>query len=228
MSNWVSMIRCGASTFEVVVGSGDNCRSYTIHEGLARQESGFFDAALNRGWKESENRTVYIPGYHSNHFELFFAFIYHRVIFSSKGDDLADPNSHDREWMRLAHAWALDNYLQATDFKDAITDAIIEKTFTCKRDDPAPTHRVIYPESLPGTPIRMLMVQIAFEKWSSCVLKAERNDSSWSDFFFDLAVRSHEIEDDIDTEDLCDRDICHYHEHRVSNTPCYRGKSMFA
>ncbi|KAK3687004.1 hypothetical protein LTR37_019256 [Vermiconidia calcicola] len=152
---------------------------------------------------------------------MFFLWTYTRRIYSNQEGDVEGQT--DKEWDRLANVWALGAYLQATDFKDAITDAIIEKALT---DSVYQTmHAIINAKSVEGAPIRRLIVDIAATRWDTETLKAQQNDPVWSDFFRDLSIalmagRPSSVLERARWE----YDHCAYHEHRDLNTPCYRTK----
>lgn len=202
--------------------------TFKIHDKLGRRASKFFAAALKKGWKEGEKRTAHLSEYDPEHFQLFFSYIYHRGIFSSESDDVRQDETTtrtDKEWDRLAKAWALGNYLQATEFKDAVADAIFEKAYSLGSEEyqyTGPMHEIIYPNSTSQAPIRRLLVDIAAAHWNLDWIKAQKNDPQWSEFFWDLTIMQREAWEEHGTLefDLRIEDTCEYHEHAPNK--CYR------
>ena len=126
---------------------------------------------------------------------------------------------------RLVDAWALGNYLQAIDFKDAIVDAIIQKVNRSGPLVPQTMHQIVYPKSLSGTLIRRLTVDIAAYRWDTRYLKLQKIDTDWSDFFLDLSVVLSDMRLAGSTsKPQFETNPCAYHEHRIRNTPCYKTK----
>lgn len=203
----------------------DNAKSFSLHQQLARDESGFFDSAFRGKWKDTESKVIRLPEYDAEHFQLFYLWIYAHKIFSAKADDV--QGSVDKEWDRLANAWALGAYLQATDFKDAVTDAIMDKVSQNRRSASQSMHEIIYPKSLANADIRRLIVDIAVSCWNKETLEARSNDPSWADFFRDLSIalvdQRHYGHSHL-PKSPWDADKCWYHEHRTSNAVCYRSK----
>lgn len=226
----------GNTTITIIVGPEDDSTSFSVHESLVRQESGFVEAIFRNGWKENEKRIVRLPEHDAEHFKIFFNFIYTGFIFSSKpGDAFADKPEKDAEWTRLAYAYALGNYLQASDFKDAMMDAMIDKVKKSKQCSHQTMYQIIYPNSVPGSGVRKLLVDVAATRWTWEFLKQQHSAPEWSDFFLDLSIAHHEIRafpsrktivwDNVDT--------CQYHGHQ--NSPqfefnrmrCYKQKRRF-
>ncbi|KAK4539588.1 hypothetical protein LTR36_010524 [Oleoguttula mirabilis] len=114
-----------------------------------------------------------------------------------KDGDHAD-GTLDLEWVRLVRAWALGFHLQATDFQDAVIDAILQKIHTAPRGVPPMLHRVVFSNTKPGSQLRRLIVDIAAWRWDTEFLKAQRSDGAWrgsdtwADFSMDLALLFNE------------------------------------
>lgn len=217
----------GNSCFTVLVGPNEESKSFTLHEQLAREKSDFINAAFRNEWKESEQNIIRLPDYHPEHFELFLLWIYNHTIFSSKeGDEpVQQLGGVDKEWDRLASAWVLGAYLQAPDFRDAVTDAIIEKLSSCFSKFNQSMHEIIYANTDASAPIRKLIVDIAIWRWDESILKAQKNDPAWSDFFYDLsiAMMSARKTADFGASPPWVKDPCAYHEHH-KDSACYKSK----
>ena len=188
--------RYGNSSFTVLVGSGDSVESFSLHQQRACQKSGFFEAAFGNEWKEKEEKLIRLPDYEPEHFHIFFLWLYGSKIYSSQDGDIgADENESvtggdetDREWERLAYAWTIGAYLQCPEFKNAIVDAIIDKSTWAKKPLEQDMHAIVYPKSEDNAPIRKLIVDIAASYSSAYTISCLKNDPAWSDFFRDLSI----------------------------------------
>lgn len=214
----------GVARYDLHVPPQDEPTSFSLHEQLVRKESGFIEAAFRNGWKESEEKVIHLPDHDPEHFQLFFLWVYNHIIFSAKEED-APEGETDKGWDRLANAWALGAYLQAPDFRDAVADAIIEKLWFGFKFGQS-MHESIYPSTDANAPIRKLIVDIATWRWDPSILKKQKNDGSWSDFFYDLSVAMMSSRKTIDLSGSPPwvRDPCAYHEHLNKNSACYKSK----
>lgn len=193
-----------------------------MHQTLVSEQSQFFAKTFSKSWKENVERVVRLPDCQPAHFQLFFLWLYKRCIFS--GSD-ALRGAIDPEWSLLAHAWLLGDYLQATDFKDAITDTLIAKVSDTFLGAWQTMHEIIYPRSTHNAPIRRLIADIAACKWENQDIKTLRVDPEWAEFLPDLSAalaerRGKEFGEDVPWES----DRCRYHEHAQAGTPCYSSK----
>lgn len=166
---------------------------FSLHEALARNESGFTEAAFRKGWKESEDRVIHLPEHEPEHFRLFFNFIYARAVFNTQDANSEIGGENDPEWIRLVNAWALGNYLQAGDFKDALVDAIIQKVQKTGQHVPQKMHERLYPKSTSGALIRRLIVDIAATRWTAEDVEGQQNGAAWSEFFHDLSTEMMQL-----------------------------------
>ncbi|KAF1967691.1 hypothetical protein BU23DRAFT_573000 [Bimuria novae-zelandiae CBS 107.79] len=74
-------------TFTIVI-VGEKETKFVVHEGFLTHYSDYFRAALQRGFKEAETKTVTLKEEHSATFELFVHWVYHqRFPDASEGDD---------------------------------------------------------------------------------------------------------------------------------------------
>lgn len=203
------------------MGPEEEAKRFSLHKSLAVNESGFFESTFRNDWKESSENVIRLPDRDPEAFEMFFLFIYTRRIYSRQANDLFG-NDGPSEWYRLAHAWTLSAYLQATDFQDAIADAVLEKA-SLKSASLHDIHKIIYANSIIGTPVRKLFVDLAVWKWDVVSLEAQSNGLSWSDFFRDLSIALLKTRGSTEEARVV-KYSCDYHEHRLRGTICYRAK----
>lgn len=224
---------------KVMVSGSDNSQTFILHQTTARQESRFFDHAMNTDIRDDEIAFVHIAGHSPESFQIFLNFVYGRAVYSAADDDAVSRNSgkvlgivqNDEEWDRLAHAWVLGAYLEATDFQDAVVDAITAKVAKSGPFAPQTMHQIIYPNSAPGSTIRRLLVHIAASHWPASHVRHLWKRSDWSVFFFDLscellhktskATRKHGSR----VLSALSKSRCAYHDHDpVDADSCYKKK----
>lgn len=214
-------LRFGETSFSILVGPPDEEQRFSLHKDLAINKAGFFENAFRNEWKESSENTVHLPDHKPEHFQIFFLWTYSRRIYTSEPRKVSDGTT---EWDSLAGAWALGAYLQAADFQDAVTDAIIE---TAGNDVAArhTMHETIYANSVAGAPIRKLLVDIAVWRWDSTLLEEQDNGAAWADFFRDLSIALVKARSN-STSHAAVKPNCDYHEHQRKGLPCYKTKKF--
>ncbi|GAB1731873.1 hypothetical protein NU195Hw_g5190t1 [Hortaea werneckii] len=216
----------GPTIFTFLVGAEGVPSTSLVHENLIRRHSKFVEAISRNDWKEKESRVIEFPEHDEEYFRIFFDYIYSHNIFRSINNDcLSGKLMEDKEWDRLAHCWALGAYSQATNFQNAITDAIVEKVLSLQGQQPLQTmHKIIYPHSRAGSGVRKLPVDIAIHGWSTDFLKEQSMGMEWAGFFFDLSVATYAYRgEDFDTPMYRMSRDCYYHSHEYSfgNATCH-------
>ena len=181
-----NLLSFGDASFTVLVGPPDNAKRFSLHKALAVNASAFFDGAFRNEWKESSENVVHLPAHDPEHFEIFFLWLYTRRVFSYQANGFVRDGGGE-EWDRLANAWALGAYLQATDFKDAIADVVVEQAGQVSASMHS-LHKIIYANSVAGAPIRKLIVDVAVWRWEASTVEAQASDASSSDFYRDLSI----------------------------------------
>jgi hypothetical protein len=224
--------RLGGDIITVLVGPKATAARFFVHSDLVSQHSDFFQACLKKGWKEAEERIVRLPdlpGNSATAFEDFHSFLYTGKVYSAIEGEVNRPNA-DGEWGRLVGAWILGEVLLSGSFKDAVSDAILDKLNT----------GLYYPTSLfcsaykygsANSAFRRLMVDIAVYHWDDDTmskLHTERDQAAILPFYQSIAVallqwkQQPEIAKSADSPTKLEG-TCFYHEH--GDKPCY--KTMF-
>lgn len=158
-------------------------------------------------------------------FDVFFRFLYSGKIFTMKDGDLtvSDQGNTDKEWPRLRDCWIMGEKLLSNSFKDAITDALIEKVSTDSKY-PLSIHEGIFLESGGQVGMRKLLVDLATWYWTAESIS--RSNGQGTEFFFQVALAMKKLR----PTDLTGKapfekeDTCIYHDHGESSA-CY--KTMF-
>ena len=105
-------------------------KTFIIHKSVLVKHSDVFKAAKNGSWAESESGKVTLPEHNVESFELFANFLYNGKVASAKHGDIESATATvtcDSEWATLGNAWCLEQQLLSTNFKDAISDALLAK-----------------------------------------------------------------------------------------------------
>ncbi|KAK3669953.1 hypothetical protein LTR78_010125 [Recurvomyces mirabilis] len=226
----------GNDIVTVIVGPDHDTTTFVIHDALARSHSDLIDDHFKSGGAETKDRVVCLPEHEAEHFRIFHNFIYGRHIYSGKiGDFDKDEVEEDKEWGRLAKAYALGDHLKAPAFKDAVTDAVIEKALhpgPLAWATPKSMHEIIYAHSKAGAGLRRLLVDLAATRWTVETLEAQKKSVDWADFFFDLSMTMRKLKSGKSQValDKCQEmgSTCVYHDHGeagdVGVVNCYKVK----
>ncbi|KAK5119280.1 hypothetical protein LTR85_007636 [Meristemomyces frigidus] len=212
----------------IVVGVGDDEKTFYIHQNIVKDHSDFFAAALNKGWKEAEDGIVRLPTEVLAHFELFARFVYFGKIYAAKAKaDSEDDEAHATRVGVEAHVlfdcWIMGDRLMAVSFKDAVHDAITQ-LIRDERLIPVDFQNSVYPKTAGPNSLRRLLVDVAVWGWAKDILPACEMDASWMEFFRDVAVRGQEANKAQHTMTApFMKHGCVYHEHVAAGKPCYTG-----
>lgn len=152
---------------------GEEQQEFYVHEKLVRTNSKFFDTTLNKKWKEGQERVVKLPETAPRDFKIWVKFLYTGRVFLR--DDRAqvvmeDGTFESEEYGVWDSCYALGDFLQDTDFKDALIDALIEGMATTV-DYPLEVANCIYPYSGKGSAHRSLAIDVLVNIWDRKLYK---------------------------------------------------------
>jgi hypothetical protein len=135
LRSYTNTIRSIASQ-PVNVNVGESRKPFYVHERPLRSYSVFFDTALKKEWKESDDRAINLPGADAETFTIWVKWVYTGRLFLKKEDDLVTCEGGDtankwldvtnEEWPRWANVYLLGDYLKNSDVKDAVIDSMID------------------------------------------------------------------------------------------------------
>ena len=217
------LTRCsfGETIITIVVGSAEPIK-FRVHENLIRGRAPFFEKALSRDWKESEEKIVKLPLQEPKTFELYKNWLYSFRIYSQT--DIA-------EYLLLVNAYIMGDMLQDPDFKDAIIDAIVDKAAPVSIYPLALTKNV-YENTLPASPLRRLFVDFH-------VAGSGNPDGWWyndpqnSTYYtvealFHIAggLDKHRVHGFNSQKAPFLHKPCHYHEHVKAEKTCYKERLL--
>lgn len=211
-------------TVTVLVGS--EAKRFVLHERPLRTNSRFFEAALNKDWKENAEKKVSLPEETPPLFEIYALWTYTGRLFTEDKTQSMEPNQYP--YTTLAKLYIMGSRLQDQHFQDAAIDAILsESKIQRSGQSYLPSHEVIpiiYENTLPGDCARRLMVDICVRNRFTNHIKTDRGET-YLQFAADVALatlsenfRRNEIkivEDDGST--------CKYHSHGEKDV-CYSRK----
>ncbi|GAB0134623.1 hypothetical protein EsDP_00002988 [Epichloe bromicola] len=208
-------------SLEVIVGE----TSFHVNEKLICAASPFFETAFSGEWDESKTRTIELREHDAQIFRTYMHWLYLRKL-AVRND--APGSVGNEEYIHLAKAYVLGDFLSDGHFKDAVLDAILEKSTTWASDGQiwspvGPVIRHIYDNTLGCSKARQLLVDLYTLNGHGDWLQdwADPDDLP-KDFLLDLAVAL------LDKRPMPEPDIppdpCRYHQHKP-NQSCYKYKT---
>jgi hypothetical protein len=112
----------GTKVITVRVGREPNHTDFTVHEDPIRASSKFFQAALGRPWRESNERIVRLPECDSKAFKIYAHWLYSGLLCAIP----AGASSSIGVSSSLVHGYLLGDYLQDASYRDNIMDSLFE------------------------------------------------------------------------------------------------------
>lgn len=204
----------------------DAPKRFKIHEDLIRPRSEFVRLALVGEWKEAQERTIPLPEDDPNVFSVYQHYLYSGLVHTrynntlSKKDD-GTLSKKDDEYRMLVQAYILGEKIMDQDFKDSVTDAIIEKLRSVRRFDTSLTSLVF--DNTPSTsPLRRLWMDAYYHFGSSEWLDAGACSSPINgEFLADFSRHQMRSRTGFGTFGPYAMFLsCTYHEH--GTRPCHR------
>ncbi|KAH4000213.1 hypothetical protein HBI26_197700 [Parastagonospora nodorum] len=212
----------------VLILVGDIQEEYHIHENILRGSSSFFDNALKKEWKEGQDRAIDLPEVNNEAFSIWIKWLYTGSVFLTRPEDHSSDGKSSKECPRWDNCYALGDFLQDTDFKDACIDVMIEIMVSLRRhpyDLPAMIYKCSTQDSNHRTFVVDTFINVMKRKdWA-------KNASHPQQFLFDvIKVLSVNPESGIEGK-TCSKffnldDTCKYHDHGPDK-PCYKTKPAF-
>ncbi|KAF1950253.1 hypothetical protein CC80DRAFT_598275 [Byssothecium circinans] len=143
------------------------CQTFWVHEGLLVKRSGFFKAALDGHWKESDEKTIRLPEDHPDVFGLYVAMIYMGRLYVLPSESDTYGGQHE-----LCELYILADKLQDISSKNLVVDALLvhaRRARICLSS--IETLKFVYGNTPDGSLLRELLVD-AF---------VDLMDDTWSD-----------------------------------------------
>lgn len=200
--------------------SKSNNADFIVHESIIRKHSPFFEAAMGRNWKEAKERLVLLPDHEPIAFRLYLQWIYtHRLAITFKDEPPFDA---------LIDGYILGDYLEDGDFRDAMTDAILEMVV----DEGLPLSSIprVYDNTSEKALLRCALIDLLVHHAESrtWISRARKERQFPDEALYDIIEKLA----DYKTEDCLPIRLvslianpCPYHEHQ--HGVCYRIKYVY-
>ena len=202
----------------------------SVHENLICASSDFFKKATRGEWKESRERSVRLEIFEEEVFQIYIHWLYRHTLPVRVDEPGLVGND---EYLQLAKAYVLGDYLLDTNFQDAVIDAIIEKTGSKVRDDqcwyPVGTViRYVYDNTLESNMARKLLVDLYAARGKGSWLREWATEEDLpKEFLFDVAVAVLDLRPQLVLKHKANP--CKYHKHTPEqHSLCYRNRSESA
>ncbi|KAI8932639.1 hypothetical protein NX059_010135 [Plenodomus lindquistii] len=251
-SNIRRMVDTGPSDLACVitvnVGTESECTSFILHESLLRKISKFFDNALKRDWQESTERIVALPEASPAAFTIYAKFLVTGLLFLEQANELAifsegateTGSSSCPAMAECLECAQLADFLQATNFGDAVADAVLETIADVRRlygeGRVVCMHAALqcaYMITKAGSPIRKLFLDLCVYAWGNKEEVVPRDlDRLDSEILADYinTIRPYLVSGnsvDNHPNPVSFRDTCNYHEHLLTGDACYKTKRQY-
>jgi hypothetical protein len=167
---------------KVLVGEANT--PFYVHETLLRANGPFFDNAFKGPWKEREERTITLTETDPETFNIYLQWLYTARLFCTKEDDERDDADSVagilyREIERWSHCYKLADFLQSSDFKDALIDTAIEKMIK-ERCHSTSLPNIIYKYSSKDSVHRKMVVDTIVYIWGR---------ADWENYLYDRSTK---------------------------------------
>ncbi|KAK3642087.1 hypothetical protein LTR56_010958 [Elasticomyces elasticus] len=182
-----------SGTVELIIGPA--ATSITVHEGVLRLRSHFFDAALNKCWKEGSLGKVVLPEEQPDTITTYIQYLYSGKIYieETKTRDGLSESDNLPEYPILAELYVFGERVQDTTFKNSVMDAmaarVCEPSVDDETDNSFPVTSavdIVYKGTVAGSKARQFMVDMHV-LWGCGKWITPRSEDHNKDFLMDLA-----------------------------------------
>ena len=185
---------------------------------------------LGQGDGKSKRRSLEVESSDPDAFYLYRHWLRRRTFPTRVNAPGVEGNE---EYLRLAKAYVLGEQMGDINFKDAVIDAIVDKSNTAttdkKRWSPVgPVIRCIYDNTPETSPARQLLVDLYAVSGRSKWLHtwAKKSDLT-KDFLYDLSIALFkQKQDPTGKRDKPTYGTCVYHQHPPGLEFCYKNQSL--
>lgn len=170
----------------VVLKAGPAKTEYRVHRGLLCQNSPYFRAALEGGFREAETQIIEWPEEKPETVEIFQLWLYS----GSLGVDMGDSMS---AYEKLVNTYIFADAYDLSVLKDSVIDVFIEMPF---REKTVNIHVLDKVYSTPSAkPLQKLFVDFAIHNWSlrkKGFLREELLGSYPKQYLADIVLEQHD------------------------------------
>ncbi|KAI4934684.1 hypothetical protein J4E85_002542 [Alternaria conjuncta] len=140
-----------------------DCKTvFMVPEDSIRASSEFVDAAMRGPWQESQQRSISLPEFGKQTFGVYFHWLLTGVVHSRQRCDY-QLSALFNELLRLPALFDLGHYLLDTNFRDAVSDSLMQCASEIKRNPfPFPLDYAsdFYKNVPSGSPTRKLVADL--------------------------------------------------------------------
>ncbi|CAN9298393.1 unnamed protein product [Alternaria alternata] len=184
----------------VSVGSEvGNTKDFSIHEGLLKDHSAFFNNALNPNrFKEGFERRISMPGDDSKVFALYVQLLYRPDLLST--EIKRNSELSEQECILLAELYVFVEMIMDESTKNILLEAF--KIFSWERPFPVAVAQIIYEGAPEHDPARAIFVQSFFRYGQQQSLESIHDTGHpdlLRDIAFSLSKRCHKVHDKVKT-----------------------------
>ncbi|KAK4069861.1 uncharacterized protein Triagg1_6656 [Trichoderma aggressivum f. europaeum] len=126
LANIIRQVCLRGRALTVTVGS-TNPVAFSVHEHLICHTSDYFKAAVKAHWETSTSGSIALDEEDAEIFEIYLQWLFSERL--PVRNDSPGPEGN-AEYVQLSKAYALGEFLQDINFKDAVSDAILSKFST--------------------------------------------------------------------------------------------------
>lgn len=210
--------RFNEAPIKIVVGS--NKEVFYLDEAALRTTSEFFDAMLNKAWKEGEAKEVLLLEDDAGNLRHYFQCLYTQKIFCKK-------KGLGSQFSALVDLYGLGEKLLDRKFQNSVVSAILATMHDSNRGLKMVGINRVYEQTPPGAPLRTLLVDFyirytAVGTTTRPGLQTSLNNAN-RDFLTDLAIaslikRKLTPETTIELDKALQVSSCAYHYNKSSNS----------
>lgn len=211
----------------MTVGSTDPV-TFSVHEHLICRTSDYFKTAMKAHWETSTSGSITLKEEDAEVFEVYLHWLYFETL--PVRNDSAELQGNN-EYAQLAKAYALGEFLQDVNFRDAVLDAMLIKSRSKVSDGRTwfpggPAIRYIYEGTPESSAARRLLVDLYTYHGHGDWLKgwADKDDLP-KQFLLDLAIAALTERSRPSSSLAKEKGACEYHEHRPDPNSCYKNYS---
>lgn len=168
---------------------------FHVHESTLKESSKFFQAALNKHWKEGQERKINLPEDDPQHFAAYVEWLYRSTIVPKSTASAAEITKEEvaREHPYLARLYVLGEKLQDDGFCDSVMTAMI-KYFAQRHTKQNVRYyfnisvvRIIYDGTMEDSPARKFLVEAYKARGRKEWLRDRAKCLECPEFLLDLA-----------------------------------------
>lgn len=206
---------------DVTVGKGSTAKIFKVHKGVLCFYSGYFNSALNGGFKEARKGAVELETEDVDVFERFVLWLYTRKL---------DDDEYPRTFRPACELWAFADRRQVPMLMNACIDtikSIFVKHWVC----PTVVLNYIYENTTTNSGLRLMAIHIIGKSMAKTTVMAFRKTEDWSkDVLWDFLDMKWGIDDSkyMSRDEAADLDTCQFHQHEERITCSKKRKDQEA